>query len=322
MIRFSKNMERSCAIRYGTDADNQKLDNFSRGGDLGELRSLVAQWRKYIFAFNKPLSAKQAFSHMRFFLFNQHISQIDQITRPAVKDFVIHLKSIGYSPSTVQHYLAAVSSFCTFLLDQEILTANPCAKVKQPRIIKKRAIYYDKEEQQLILSLAKLFGVYYQILIGMRAGLRKAEIRFIRWQDMDFSRRVIIVDCFDEHTAKSKRPRVIPMHNDILEMQVFAHKQGFVFSSIRKGHVNKPMSERYWQLLLAPMRKYVKINNLPIKHEVLLKHLRSTFGSMAVQAGIHPQKLQQWLGHSSITTTINHYANIGPDKFDDEINKI
>jgi len=320
-------MNNSCKKTECTEAISSKEDVFFGRGDSPRQKSdnilkYVQLWKKYIFALNTKSSAKQSYSQLRFFLFNQKITQFAQINKSVVQNFVVYLCQKDYSPPTTQRYIMSVSSFCSYLVMEDILPVNPCAKIKLPKIIRKLPKYYDKDEQAIILALAKYFGVYYPILIGLRSGLRRSEIRFLRWEHMDFEHRLIHADCIEAHTTKSAKARTIPMHEDLLEMQLFAKKSGYVFPSTRKGHENEPTGERYWQLMLRPIQQYIETNKLPIKEKLLLKYMRSTFGSMAVQSGIHPQKLQRWLGHASVTTTINHYANVGADKYDEEINNI
>jgi integrase len=45
--------------------------------------------------------------------------------------------------------------------------------------------------------------------------------------------------------------------------------------------------------------------------------LRHTFASHALKAGIRPELVQKWLGHSTLTMTLNTYGHFIPDSVGD-----
>lgn len=55
------------------------------------------------------------------------------ITRGAVIEFIADLSERRYAPATVARKVAAVKSFCAFLLDVGDLTTNPAAQIDLPR---------------------------------------------------------------------------------------------------------------------------------------------------------------------------------------------
>ena len=48
--------------------------------------------------------------------------------------------------------------------------------------------------------------------------------------------------------------------------------------------------------------------------------LRHTAATLAIAAGAHPKAIQERLGHSSITTTLDRYGHLFPD-LDEELAK-
>jgi integrase len=49
---------------------------------------------------------------------------------------------------------------------------------------------------------------------------------------------------------------------------------------------------------------------LPNKAALRFHDLRHTAASLAIAAGAHPKQIQEMLGHSSITTTLDRYGHL------------
>ncbi len=56
-----------------------------------------------------------------------------KIDRDLITDYILWLKQQTYAAATVARKVAAVKSFCAFLLDHGDLTSNPTAAIDSPR---------------------------------------------------------------------------------------------------------------------------------------------------------------------------------------------
>jgi integrase len=91
---------------------------------------------------------------------------------------------------------------------------NPAAGVKKFDENPPRARFLDDEEMVRFVDLAAP-GVKPFFEIALITGMRFGEIRRMRWADLDFKSRTILIPM---ESAKSKRPRTIPMDAVVYEL--------------------------------------------------------------------------------------------------------
>ena len=222
---------------------------------------------------------------------------------------MVYLSGEGLSPSTLNRYKASISGFCSHLERMDIIASNPCRKVRTPTIERKMPRYYSVEEEAKLLVAAKYVGIYYEVLIAIRTGMRRGEIRISKFEHFDFVNKLVYVP-----KAKGKRYRSIPMHKDLFELQLLGISSGYIF---HQKTANEPQNIKRWNYKFNRLKKIVGFH-----FEIDFRKCRSHFGSRAVQNGIHIQKVQSWLGHADVSTTVKHYANIAAGKYDPEIDKL
>jgi len=56
--------------------------------------------------------------------------------------------------------------------------------------------------------------------------------------------------------------------------------------------------------------------------EMRFHDLRHTMATILLEADVHPKKVQEWLGHSSIAITIDTYSHVLPSMHQDVARKL
>ncbi|MBW1784125.1 MAG: site-specific integrase, partial [Deltaproteobacteria bacterium] len=158
-----------------------------------------------------------------------------------------------------------------------------------------------------LLIAAKKLGYYWEIMLATRSGLRRSELMRCRWEDLDFDRKLIFVPI-----AKSQKPRVIPMHSDLLALEQLSLGRGYVFPS--SWDRDRPYSLRRWNNIAQRLQKYVP--------GFEWRRCRSHFATSLVRSGVHQLKVQKWLGHANLETTMRYYADVACDNYDEDINRL
>jgi integrase len=97
------------------------------------------------------------------------------------------------------------------------------------------------------------------VTLAALTGLRQGELIAMRWDWVDFDRRVLTVTNSEQFTTKSKRARVVPLCDEartvLLSLNERAKDRGPVFT--RKGH---PMEEQW---VSKGFKKAVRAAQLP-----------------------------------------------------------
>ena len=185
----------------------------------------------------------------------------------------------------------------------------------------------------------------FAVMIG--TGLRVGEVTGLRWQDIDFEKGLIDVNhtlvyyahrreggkqgCyFNINTPKTKASnRTVPMFDFVKEAflmeKQFQEKQGVKCNVVIDGYTDFVFINRFGNVqnqgtLNDAIKRIVRDCN----DEILLKNempevllppfschiLRHTFTTRMCEAGINVKVVQDVLGHTDVSTTLNIYANV------------
>jgi integrase len=220
--------------------------------------------------------------------------------------------------------LRALRSFYAWAIEEGIASENPASdpsklfKVDMPF----RGDYLRPEEVSPYLEgVRKKAPRYFSILRTMIfTGLRVGEALGLEWGDVDARGGFLNVQRsrWREHVTSPKtlgsirRVNLSPETTEVLR----AYRAVIAESSLKAG---RPMPETVFVNEVGkPMdaSKVSKAHELGLK-EAGLRHirihdLRGTFTALLVSAGVPIYHVSKVLGHTSIETTMRHYANLAP----------
>jgi integrase len=225
---------------------------------------------------------------------------------------------------TIPNALRTLRSFYAWAIEEGIASKNPASdpsklfKVDMPF----RGDYLRPEEVSPYLEgVRKKAPRYFSILRTMIfTGLRVGEALGLEWGDVDAHGGFLNVrrSRWREHVTSPKtlgsirRVNLSPETMEVLR----AYRAVIAESSLKAG---RPMPETVFVNEAGkPMdaSKVSKAHELGLK-EAGLRHirihdLRGTFTALLVSAGVPIYHVSKVLGHTSIETTMRHYANLAP----------
>lgn len=211
-------------------------------------------------------------------------------------------------------YFRILKSAFNKAVQWEYLTYNPLLKIKLPKIPQNKPIFINDVELKQIINCESdqtLKDIY---LFAFYSGCRINEIMNLKWSSIDFMQRIIRIKNDEDFTTKSKKERVIPINNKLLEnLQsrlskikridndecVFTNSKGKKF---RSDTVSKWFKEA---VVAAAV-------DTPLESSIHFHTLRHSFASCLVQKGASIYEVSKLLGHSDIKTT-EIYAHLTPD---------
>ncbi len=135
------------------------------------------------------------------------------------------------------------------------------------------------------------------------AGLRQGELRALRWKNVRFADRTLIVvasmSAGVDTTTKSGKWRAVPITTDafvaldgLSQRARFTGEDDYVFC----GPTGEPLNES------ALRKRYGRARDAAGAPKLPFHHLRHTFATLAIR-GLDPATVQSLMGHSKITTT-------------------
>lgn len=218
----------------------------------------------------------------------------------------------GLSAKTVRNINQVISSAMDFAKDQKLIAANPTDGCALPKLEHQEMKTLPVEQLTSFLREAKETGVFEMYYIELATGLRRGELLGLKWEDINLEqgslriqRQICRIDGeIVEAPLKTKNAyRTLPLSADAVEvLREQRRKSGssaYVFPSPTGGPVS-PDS------VLHMLHRVLKRAGLP---KVRFHDLRHTFTSNLLSSGAAPKDVQELLGHSDVSTTMNIYAH-------------
>lgn len=235
----------------------------------------------------------------------------------------------GLSPRTVHHMHRVLSSALRQAVRWEMLAKNPAdlEKKDRPKVERKRMTTYDTDEAVTALETLRPTRIFIPIVLGMTCGLRRGEICALRWRDIDLDQGQIAVVLTTEQTdeggcrekeLKNTRCRTVSLSAFIIrELRSHKAKQAeeLLKLGIRQGadhHVvaredGEPLQPHSmtngWRRLIGT-KKLKRIRFHDTRHSHAWHMLKEN---------VHPKIVQERLGHSSISITMDIYSHLMPN---------
>jgi len=179
-------------------------------------------------------------------------------------------------------------------VDEQLLLANPLARLKMARERRIRRQVLSVTEEILLLAAAK-DHLRAMIIAALDTGMRRGEITSQRWEDIDFSRKLLFV-------TRSKTPegeaREIPLTERLHEHLLENRKDTGLVINFR----NRPVRiiKRSWKTALK---------NAGLRH-VRFHDLRHTFNTRLMEAGVLQEIRMALMGHSAGSKVHATYTHI------------
>jgi integrase len=222
----------------------------------------------------------------------------------------------GAQPSTVRNAIMPLRVICRRARARGQLPYNPVDGVELPAVRGRRDRVADPiEAAALLAALDPADRVVWAT--AMYAGLRLGELMALHSEDIDLDRRVIDVrrgwDQYEgEQTPKSRagerRVPIVAVLRPELEAAVATRRDGWLVFG--RGP-DKPFSPSTLDTRAA--RAWKAAARRPIG----LHECRHTFASLMIAAGVNAKALQTFMGHASITITLDRYGHLFPGAEDE-----
>jgi integrase len=237
-------------------------------------------------------------------------AKLQELRRLDVQRLADDLSGLDVSAATVRNALLPLRAICRRALSRGDIQVNPTTGIEIPAVRSRRTRFATPEEAQLLVDAAPAVD---RVLwaTAFYAGLRRGELQALRWLDVDLAGGVLRVERSWDVKAGFIDPksfagrRKVPIAA-ILRDYLVGHRMtagdGLVFSRtdgtpFATSTISKRAHEAWRQARMRP---------------ITLHECRHTFASLMIAAGVNPKALQTFMGHSSITVTLDRYGHLFP----------
>ena len=268
--------------------------------------------------------------------------ELKKLTAQQVQAFYKKKLGEGLSATTVNYLHNVLHKALDTAVKWELVAKNVCDLVTPPRIKPFEAHALTLEQVQKLLAATE--GHYMEALfkLALATGMRRGELMGLKWQDIDFTKGVLHVrrilsriptklpgkgyEEAEPKTQKSKRSIVIAsfalealkQHRvRQLEAKLKAglawQDHDYVFCTSIGTHLN-PSKD-----ILDQLKLLLKKAGLP---DIRFHDLRHSTATLLGSMGVHPKVVQEMLGHSDISITLDIYSHVLPSMQQDAIDKL
>ena len=272
-----------------------------------------------------------------------YFRKLVEITAWDIQKLRSKLTKDGLKPSTINRRITTLKAVLNKAVEWKVIDSNPLQEIKPIKLDSSSRIRYLSTDEEIQLRAAldaretelrnarnsgnewreirdyetkrSIDGVYADylkpmVLLALNTGLRRGEVFNLSWTDVDFAKRVLIIE---GATSKSGQTRHVQLNSQACLILQDWHKQSksdYVFPSPRTGERFNNIKKSWAGLLERAAIKSFRFHDL-----------RHSFASKLVAAGVDLYTVKGLMGHSTIQMT-ERYAHLAPEHMADAVEKI
>ena len=235
------------------------------------------------------------------------------------------------SANTVIHRHANIRKALQYALKLGLIGFNPADRVERPKKNKYVATTYNEKELENLFSVVKSKRIEFAVILGAFYGLRRSEIVGIKWDAIDFERKTFTikhtvtevmldgkVTMIDKERTKTKSSyRTLPLVKPFEELLLRMKAE----QEINRRVCGSAYSRKYLDYIYVnELGELVRPNFITQNFAIVLANnklkkirfhdLRHSCASLLYAHGVSLKEIQEWLGHSDISTTSNIYTHL------------
>jgi integrase len=260
--------------------------------------------------------------------------KLNKLTTTMIQDYINGLHDSGLSSKTIKNRVMLLHVMLSKAIKLNYLKKgfNPAEEVELPRIIKKQIEAYSIDEVKKLLETADRDGsenLRLIVYIMLGTGIRKGEICSLRHESIDLEKKQLyITENRVQANGKvvTKEPksaagvRTIALPDTVVSIikeaitnykkRKLLHGEKFVDSKyLLTRSTGEPLSpDRVYNIYRHFMEAHPELRYLS------LHKLRHSFASIAIANNTDIKTLQETLGHSNASVTLDTYSHGYMDK--------
>jgi integrase len=270
--------------------------------------------------------------------------QLLKLTGQHLQAFYTKKVKEGLSPTTVIGLHNVLHKALDTAVKWNLVARNVCDVVDPPRKIRHEIQPLMLEQVKKLLEVARSHPYEALYVLALATGMRRGELLGLKWQDINFATGTLQVqrilsrvprtmrsengETYEEaepKTQKSRRSVTIAAfaiealkHHRERQLQAKAQaghdwqEQGYVFCTSIGTHL-LPND------VLEQLKILLKKAGLPA---IRFHDLRHSAATLLFSQGVHPKVVQELLGHSDISMTMDIYSHMLPTMQQEAMNKL
>lgn len=230
----------------------------------------------------------------------------------------------GLSPKSIRELKNILNQTLTEALRDELISINPCELLRLPPRQQTPANFYTADQLNTLLAAAKTEPLYPLIRTAIVYGLRRSELLGLKWDSLDLENNTLTIKHtvvkvskkVEKDKAKTKSSyRSFPLSPEMRELFLALQKDQRENSRllgnayVKTDYIfcwddGRPFDPDY---VSHRFKRLLEKNDLP---HIRFHELRHSCASLLINNGFGLKDVQEWMGHSDISTTANIYGHL------------
>ena len=233
--------------------------------------------------------------------------------------------------NSVIHYHANIHKALKYAVKIDLIPTNPADKVERPKKNAFKGSYYSADEIHALTEIAEGTKLEIPVLLASFYGLRRSEVLGLKWSSIDFERKSITIN--HKVTEQLVNGKYVPVVSDVMKNKTSCRTLPLIPAveeellkqkekqQLYRKLFKKSYSTEYLDFVCTDQEGKLIRPNFVTEHfdwlltKYGLKHirfhdLRHSCASLMVMNGVSMKQVQEWLGHSTFSTTADIYAHL------------
>ena len=259
---------------------------------------------------------------------NPHLGNtpLKALRTDSIQAWINMLNQRGLGAKTIRNAYNNLNAALKKAVVLRMLPYNPCVGTVLPKLKRPKSKVYDTADIQRALDETKGTALYLPVALALLTGMRRGEVCALKWKNIDFVAKQIHICENRVHGEKEvieKAPkseagnRTIPMSKEVASLLGEARLQyyndaaayGPAFRDLDYVLHNENGTPYHPDSLTKMWRRFLEHSDLPY---IRFHDLRHSNATALIAAGVNPKTVQQLLGHSDVSITLNTYTHVLP----------
>lgn len=253
-----------------------------------------------------------------------------------IQKFYTFLYSKELTGNTVLHYHNVIRKALQTALKLDLILSNPADRVERPKKEQFIGSFYSQTELNTLFTLIKDDPLKIVIYLTSFYGLRRSEVLGLKWEAFNFEDKTITIKhkaietrkdnkriiLLKDKTKNQSSYRTLPLVDDIIVLLQEHKKQIDENKKLCGNSYNKKyldyicidsMGKLFRPEYVTDHFTLIMNKNKDTLRKIRFHDLRHSCASLLLAKGIPMKEIQDWLGHSTYSTTANIYAHLEKD---------
>lgn len=260
-----------------------------------------------------------------------------------IQKFYTFLYSKELTGNTVLHYHNVIRKALQTALKLDLILSNPADRVERPKKEQFIGSFYSQSELNTLFTLIKDDPLKIVIYLASFYGLRRSEVLGLKWEAFNFEDKTITIKhkaietrkdnkrviLLKDKTKNQSSYRTLPLVDDIIVLLQEHQKQIDKNKKLCRNSYNKKyldyicvdsMGKLFRPEYVTDHFTLIMNRNKDVLRKIRFHDLRHSCASLLLAKGIPMKEIQDWLGHSTYSTTANIYAHLEKDTKNKSVN--